>query len=114
LANPTGETTSWGYRDNGWLQSKTLSNASGAVVTSTAYAQVRPLLRQYDVSFSMSASPTANARLARRYGVQLYPTLLLLDGRGRVVWSHSGALDVPVQTALTGRVVALLSDPPTR
>ncbi len=72
-------------------------------------AQVQPILRQYGVTFPVSTSAAANARLARLYKVQLYPTLFLLDDQGRIVWSHSGALDMPTQKALSGRIAALLA-----
>ena len=72
-------------------------------------AQVQPLMRQYGITFPMSTSTAANARLALLYKVQLYPTLFLLDDHGKIIWSHSGALDVPVQKALSGRIAALLA-----
>ena len=72
-------------------------------------AQVKPLLRQYGVTFPMSTSPAANARLALLYGVKLYPTLFLLDDNRKIIWSHSGALDMPTQKALSGRIAALLA-----
>lgn len=72
-------------------------------------AQVQPILRQCGVTFPVSTSTAANARLALLYKVQLYPTLFLLDDHGRIVWSHSGALDMPTQKALSGRIAALLA-----
>ncbi len=39
LTNPSGEPTAWSYRDNGWLQSKSLGNAANATVATTAYTQ---------------------------------------------------------------------------
>ena len=72
-------------------------------------AQVEPLLRQYGVTYPVSTSAAANAHLALLYGVQLYPTLFLLDDHGKIIWSHSGALDMPTQKTLSGRVAALLA-----
>ncbi len=71
-------------------------------------AQVQPILHQYGVTFPVSTSTAANARLALLYKVQLYPTLFLLDDHGRIIWSHSGALDVPTQKVLSGHIAALL------
>ncbi len=39
LTNPLGEQTLWSYRDNGWLQEKTLLDASGKQMVDTAYTQ---------------------------------------------------------------------------
>ena len=59
LVNPYSEPSAWAYRDNGWLQTKTLGNASSATVAATTYTQnalgeVTDLLNQSGTGTTLS------------------------------------------------------------
>ena len=74
-------------------------------------SDVKPLLRRRGVTYPVRVAPAANEKLAQKFGVQTYPALFLRDGRGRVVWSHSGLLDARAENALTSNIAKLLGTP---
>lgn len=75
-------------------------------------SEAKALAQRYGLTYPVRFFPAANLRLARAYGVQVYPTLILLDGRGHAVWSHGGLLDARAQAALEARAATLPSTHP--
>jgi len=46
--------------------------------------------KAYNVTYTLSASPTANAKLAQAYKAEGIPSIYLIDQKGIVRWSQSG------------------------
>lgn len=69
-------------------------------------AQIKPVVYQGGITFPVFSGTVAQ-RQARKYNVQTYPTLFLLDRQGKVVWSHSGMLDAIAERKLETVAVSL-------
>jgi thiol-disulfide isomerase/thioredoxin len=52
--------------------------------------QVRPFLKRMGVTYTVAASPRANARAAQAYRVDGIPSQYLIDKKGVVRWSQGG------------------------
>jgi peroxiredoxin len=83
------------YRSRGLI-------AIGISLDEEGWKAVRPFLKQKPISFPVVVGDEA---VAAAYGVDAIPLTVLVDRRGRVVWSHAGvfskeALDEKIRETL--------------
>jgi thiol-disulfide isomerase/thioredoxin len=84
MATPTLQSLYHKYHHNG-LQVLGISVDDNRTV-----ADVKPLIKQMNVGYWISASPAANQRIAMAYKVEGIPSQYLIDKKGVVRWSVGG------------------------
>ena len=53
-------------------------------------AQVRPMMKQFGITYAVSAVPAVNGKAARAFRVSGIPSQYLIDKKGVVRWSQDG------------------------
>ncbi len=72
-------------------------------------AQVKPFVKAFGVTYTVSASPLANGHAAQAYKVEGIPSQYLIDKKGIVRWSQSG-FSPTEGPELAGRIRKLLAE----
>ncbi len=75
----------------------------------TTVAQVKPFMKQFGMTYFVSASPAANGRAAAAYHASSIPSQYLIDKKGIVRWSQSGYSPDEKQM-LSARIQKLLAE----
>jgi thiol-disulfide isomerase/thioredoxin len=84
MATPTMESL---YRKFG---PKGLAVVGMSVDDSHSVANVKPFMKHFGMTYTVTASPIANGRAEAAYQVQGIPSQFLIDKKGIVRWSQSG------------------------
>ncbi len=72
-------------------------------------AQVKPFVKAFGITYTVSASPLANGRAQYAYHVHGIPSQFLIDKKGIVRWSQSG-FSPDEGPQLAARIRALLAE----
>ena len=74
---------------------------------------VKPFQKAHNLTYTLAVSPDANAKIAEAYHAETLPSVILIDRKGIVRWSHQGfELDLKEEEReLNQRISSLLGRP---
>lgn len=84
MATPTLESLSKTYKSKG------LRVVGISVDDPSTAGQVKGFMKHFGITYTISASPAANAAAARRYNANGIPSQYVIDKKGIVRWSQAG------------------------